>query len=60
MVDHPVEIRVFQHCADLKPSEIHVKEKKAVQGRLEMDNHLLEKKRSVMEQHGARNEEPQR
>ena len=41
----------------MKPSEILVKEMKAVQGWLEMDTHLLEHKRRMMEQHGARNEE---
>ena len=57
MVDPSAEIRVFNVSADKKPAEILVKEMKAEQGWLEMDTHLPEHKRPVMEQHGARNEE---
>ena len=59
MIQHPEEVRVYHYSADMKPSEILVKEMKAVQGWLDMDSIMEQHLQRMMEQHGARNEELQ-
>ena len=57
MIENPEDIRIFHFSADMKPSEILIDRMPAVQGWLDLNEHLKLHTEYMMNTHGVRNTE---